>query len=119
MKVCELQHKSNNFFIFEHPAYADSWKKTCVERIRSLPGVETAMFHQCRFGLRSPGGSLLRKPTMLTSNVPAIQQNFGKTFCNCSMPHMCIQGSEFGISVALHAAHYPKAMCIALADSCV
>ena len=109
-------------FVFEHPrdgAVAVIWDEPCVQEIMMRDSTYTAEFDQCRFGLVSPGGSALRKPTMLMTNIISIYYEFHDMHCNCGdRSHRRIEGFENGTSVAAFAARYPPGMVDAIVRAC-
>ena len=42
IKLFKMQMAAGNYFLFEHPAYGDTWKLPEMEELRSLPGVSDA-----------------------------------------------------------------------------
>ena len=117
MDSCKEQYDNNRGFVHEHPGRATSWQEASVEAIARLPGVEKVVFDQCRFDLRSPAGHLLKKETILLTNMPSIVARFQGMRCTGNHEHGRIQGHECGVSVSRHAARYPPAMVEALAQA--
>ena len=106
-------------FIFEHPMTARSWMEPLVQDLLARPGVFTVDFAQCRYGLRSPAGNTLKKPTKLMSNMPSVLAEFSNKVCTCEGGHRGrIEGSELGVRVSTHAQAYPPLMVDALARCC-
>eukprot|EP00435_Cladocopium_sp_Y103_P050837 s1878_g15.t1 len=115
--ACEVglhQLRSGQHFVFEHPDGASSWT---TEPLRHLsqqpgqPGVIETRFDQCRFGLRSPGSQQpIRKRTRFIHNLPQIREAFGGAFCQCTVPHRRIEGSEAGVQLSSFCETYPPMM---------
>ena len=78
----------------------------------------TCEFDRCRYGLTSPQGKPVKKPTRFMTNMPAIVDEFGGKKCTCTVPHDLCEGSIYGIKVSRYCQKYPPAMCNALASSC-
>ena len=53
MEAASVQLQNKNFFAFEHPARASSWRTPCVQAIQRKAGVHTVTIDMCQFGLRS------------------------------------------------------------------
>ncbi|CAK9032260.1 unnamed protein product [Durusdinium trenchii] len=121
-QVAVKQAESGRGFILEHPASASSWQIDCVQAMMALPNAQVSKFDQCRYGLRGPGGSLMRKGTKLLSNIPQIQAEFHGKACMCRQrgeTHEQIQGSVNGVRRSTHAQVYPDGMVRALAGCCL
>ena len=69
-----------------------------------MAGVQTATFHQCRFGLTSPEGHPMKKKTGILTNHPGVFKKFNGKFCQCTVEHRAIEGSEGGKKVSTWAA---------------
>ncbi len=117
MEMAKAQVASACYFVLEHPLTASSWNHPTVREVAALPGVSEVVFHQCRFGLRSPHGSPMRKATKFLTNSPAVMDRFRGKFCTCEQPHKRIMGSEGGSHLAALAALYPPPLCRALAEA--
>ena len=103
--VCQLQHASNRYFLFEQPWSASSWKTIAVKRLINLPGVRIARTDQCAFGLSDPSGQLIKKRTGFATNSIFIARNLRKS-CTGTHEHAYCLGSVKGISRATHASKY-------------
>ena len=57
MKLYEEQAKSGRYFLHEHPNSASSWATEEVLYMSTMPTVEMAVCHMCRFGMTSERGS--------------------------------------------------------------
>ena len=85
-------------------------------QVMSLPSVMIVDFDQCRFGLKSPSGQLMKKKTRIMSNCPAIIHQFRDKLCQCPKgSHRSVSGNECGVRISSYAQHYPMAMCEAFA----
>ena len=116
--LAKLQVSENRYFILEHPSTASSWEHPAIRELRDLPETRLSTFDQCRFGLHAPGDStkLLQKSTRILSNSHACHVLFDGIRCQCSTPHVRIQGSHNGRGVSKHAAEYPPEMCRTLTE---
>ncbi len=103
--VCQLQHASNRYYLFEQPWSASSWKTIAVKRLINLPGVRIARTDQCAFGLSDPSGQLIKKRTGFATNSIFIARNLRKS-CTGNHEHAYCLGSVKGISRATHASKY-------------
>ena len=112
--ACEIglhQLQCRQHFVFEHPDGASSWKTGPLLHLSQQPDVIATRFDQCRFGLRSSGSQQpIRKRTRLLHNVPQLCQAFGDAFCQCTVPHRRIEGSENGVQLSSLCETYPPLM---------
>ena len=115
----KVQHNAGRSFAHEHPAGASSWKEDSTQAVVTLPGTYTALFDQCQFGLTSPHGTPIKKPTrILCNNARLFNALHG---CKCrrgSHTHKHIMGSEDGHRLSTWSEIYPPALCNALLDAC-
>ena len=51
MDAAHVQLSHGNYFVFEHPASASSWKCKCVEDVQKCTSVQTITIDQCMLGL--------------------------------------------------------------------
>jgi hypothetical protein len=117
LEIASLQHTESRYFVLEHPAYATSWGLPQCARVRSLPGIEVAFFHQCMFGaVTKVTHTPILKPTKLMTNCPQVVRHFDGKFCDHTHDHQRVHGTEGGETRAAFAAIYPFALCEALAD---
>ena len=75
MEIANMQYNSGRYFMFEHPLGASSWQLPCVARMTSRPGVTSTVVDMCSYGLVATdenGEGLVRKPTRLLTNCPAV-----------------------------------------------
>ena len=87
-----------------------------VQHVKAQEGVTTLNFDQCAFGLCSiESGTLHKKQTTLMTNAPGIVELFSAKQCSKDHPHARVWGQEGGMRRSAAAAHYPAAMCEALA----
>ncbi|OLP80109.1 hypothetical protein AK812_SmicGene39524 [Symbiodinium microadriaticum] len=61
MLIADFQAKSGGYYVFEHPATAQSWKRATVAKLQGFQ----VKFDQCRFGLKCANGKLIKKSTVL------------------------------------------------------
>ena len=118
MVLAKVQYQGGRFFVFEHPERASSWKNKKVEVVASWPLVRKVTFDQCRVGLQAPISKRpMRKRTTLMTNSVHIYNEFKDLKCMCADSHAVVQGAEYGISLATHAAIYPPRMCDMIAGA--
>ena len=75
MEIARRQHAAGRYFVYEHPLGASSWKLASVARVAAMPGVTTTVVDMCAYGLASKdekGDGLVKKPTQLLTNMPAV-----------------------------------------------
>ncbi|CAJ1352680.1 unnamed protein product, partial [Effrenium voratum] len=78
MHLARVQAESGRRFCTEHPAGASSWKLPVVQDVLdTVPGA------QCRYGLRGPGGRLMRKYTSFLTSMPSVITEFRGKTCQC------------------------------------
>ncbi len=112
IEIALAQLRLGLWFIFEHPDTADSWETAALRHLMAQPLVQESRFDQCRFGLVAPGSQEpIRKRTRLLHNIPSVHTHFGNKFCQCTVPHRQIKGSEAGISLSKYCESYPPKMC--------
>ena len=128
-QVARMQEAAHRSFVHEHPASATSWRKPCTRTLLAKQSFQTVVFDQCRFGLQSPAGWPLKKPTrFLFCNLPSLAAKFNVRCC-CKKAlliptktgferrlHKAILGNEKGVKVSRHAQTYPPALVKALVD---
>ena len=108
-----LQRARGDYFLFEHPAYADSWGLEEVVRMGELEGVSTVVADQCMYGLTTPGPDRrtempAKKPTRFMSNSWCeLQELFIR--CDKSHEHQHLIGGR-----GARAAEYPDLLCEAI-----
>ena len=111
MQCAKIQIQNGNFFAFEHPSRASSWKQDTVQEVRNLPGVWVQDFDMCMLGLTSPVLNMpMRKRTRVMTNSRVLAALLGNKFCDRKHEHQLIQGQEGGISRAKWAQKYPAGL---------
>lgn len=78
-----------------------------MRAVSEMRGVYKARFHQCAFGLVSPNGAPMLKPTIIMTNHPGLHAKFNNVFCKCKEPHRVIESSENGVKLSSFASVYP------------
>ena len=73
LMLCKVQQRRGRYFLFEHPAYADSWQLPQMVQFAESPGVSTVIGDMCMYGLVTPNGDRTgflpaKKPTQFMSN---------------------------------------------------
>ena len=111
-RFARMQIRKGRYFLFEHPAAADSWSEPCVQRLLNLPGVEVTIADQCQFGLvtKSPEGELkpALKPTRFASNSWLLLEELTRR-CPHEHDHQPLMGGR-----AAAAAEYRPDLCNAI-----
>jgi len=113
VEMCIRQAKAGRFFVFEHPAYASSWKLPCLQRLQEVTGSETVLFHMCRFGMELTdkfGTAPVYKPTRMCTNSNVIAQKLERK-CEGGHRHVHLESGRPRL-----AAEYPGALCDAILD---
>ena len=111
LQVARFQLESGRKFVFEHPEGASSFQHPLMKEVQKDSDVCTIKFDQCRFGLKSKVvGMPHRKPTVFVTNVAGICAEFANMRCQCSEPHVQVQGREGGQTRASWASRYPDPM---------
>eukprot|EP00435_Cladocopium_sp_Y103_P020466 s1075_g5.t1 len=105
--LAEMQMRDGRGFILEQPAPATSWKRPKVKKLLDNDEVYTIRVDMCRYGLRAQcgphQGKLVRKPTLLATNIPEMAAHAHKV---CQKDHQ--HGQLIG-GAAKHAAVYTPA----------
>ena len=82
LEVCvqlyEIQMNQALYFLHEHPAFATSWKETCVPRLLGQEGVAWIRADQCQLGWCNDEGSPVMKPTGFMSNSPQLLRELNR-----------------------------------------
>ena len=108
----KVQLLGGRLFLLEQPASASSLKRLSVAELKTNAGVALSMFDMCRFDLRSPLGTPIRKHTCFVSNSINTHALFHKKGCNGHHAvHLRIQGSEAGQRLSTWCQNYPRALC--------
>ena len=74
IEIFKMQMARGDYFVMEHPAYADSWKLDELIELASMSGVMTQIADQCMYGLTTPSEEdrskelPAKKPTTCMSN---------------------------------------------------
>ena len=107
----------NRWFVFEHPAYADTWRLPCMKRLLETPGVDWRIADQCQYGLVTPDHSGQQtpalKPTKFVSNGWCLLEELSRR-CPGDHKHQGLIGGR-----ASAAAEYPTGLCNALCKGLV
>ena len=70
LELMRGQQRRGRYLLFEHPAYATSWKLPQMQEFLNSPGVDTTIGDMCMYGLVTPnkdrtGFLPAKKPTQL------------------------------------------------------
>ena len=113
MELYKMQLDEGRYILHEHPAYATAWDEDCTRVILRMPGVESVIVHQCRYGMQDiKTGSPIKKPTRYMSNAPRLLQRLSQLCegrggqCSAGRPPQPCRGST-----AQAAAIFPKKLC--------
>ena len=93
-------------FVFEHPLSCKAWPQKEVQELIKRTDVQLVRSDQCAFGLVSPSGEAMMKPTGWATNSVGIWQALNRR-CDQSREHQHTLGSEAGRSRSRHAQEYP------------
>ena len=114
LQLGRIQQSAGRAFVHEHPAKATSWRVPELVNMINSGDFNTLYFDMCRFGLRSPHGALMKKPTMLLyAGLPNLREYLGLR-CRCIHRHQLIMGPQMGIKLSRHAQIYTPAFVDAL-----
>ena len=72
--VCLDQQIRGEFYMFEHPWNAMSWKQDVIQRVLRLPSTYVARTDQCCFGLIDLDHNPIRKRTGIMTNSRNVEQ---------------------------------------------
>ena len=81
LKLFELQRRMGNFFLFEYPKRATSWKLNEVETFMKKPGVIEAIAKMCQFQIKTRckgEEGLVSKPTRFLTNSPEVAKRLNR-----------------------------------------
>ena len=112
IRLARMQMKRGKWFLFEHPAYAETWELPCMQRLLATPGVDWQIGDQCQYGLvthDSEGREApALKPTRFVSNAWCLLEELSKR-CPRTHEHQALMGGR-----AAAAAEYPDGLCDAV-----
>ena len=113
LELMRGQQQRGRYFLFEHPAYATSWKLPQMQEFLNSPGVDTTIGDMCMYGLVTPnkdrtGFLPAKKPTQFMSNSWYVLKELG-TRCDHSHEHQHLMGGR-----ASRAAEYAFKLCMAI-----
>ena len=113
LEVMRLQQRRGRYFLFEHPAYADSWQLPQMKEFVDSPGVATIVGDMCMYGLVTPNSDRTgflpaKKPTQFMSNSWYVLKELGIR-CDKSHEHQHLMGGR-----ASKAAEYAFGLCDAI-----
>ena len=120
MMLAKSQLVAGRVFVFEHPAYADSWKEEVVMSMARKKGVETVIFDQCCFGActkitKTP----VQKSTKFMTNSSKVADVFRGRRCLGDHEHQQLEGQEGGVSRTSYAAAYPQQLVETLVNAII
>ena len=117
-EIYEYQVNAGRYFVHEHPWHADSWNLNCVNKVKYMPGVQTARCDQCMMGLRTNALGTLNgdasmhamKPTCFMSNSSEVIRVLSVRCDNSHEHQALVQGR------AKAAGKYPRELCDAICE---
>ena len=94
----KLQHRDGKYFLFEHPAGANSWEVAEIQQVMNLPGTEWRRADLCQYGLTTRGEDGVsqipaKKPTGFMSNSRFVLRELGRT-CSGYHAHQPLMGGR-------------------------
>ena len=97
LKLYTEQLKNGRHFLHEHPHGASSWNDPLVQRLLQHPKVNTAVAHQCEYGLVTPDldgkPMAAKKPNRFaSSNIPMLRR-LGRR-CSGTHAHQELSGGR-------------------------
>ena len=114
VKACQMQAKSGNLFLLEHPAGASSWKVDCLMDLSNMNGVQSLVLDQCMYGLVSAdreGSAPARKSTRILTNMLGAER-FLTSRCDHGHRHVELLNNR-----AKAAQEYPRELCQAFVNT--
>ena len=94
-------------FVFEHPLTSKVWPEKMMQELLTRTDVQMVRSDQCMFGLTSPSGIPLMKPTGWLTNSIGIFHALNRR-CDEKHEHQHVLGSEAGTSRSVIAQEYPR-----------
>ena len=76
VELYKTQMEEGRLFVHEHPWGAKSWLEEEIKELIQKPGVILVKGDQCRFGLMSKEGEVVKKPTGFLTNSPKPPKNW-------------------------------------------
>jgi len=113
IEMCQIQAQAGRIFVFEHPAYARSWRLPCMETLRELKGAQEVIFHMCQFGMTmkdQSGEGPVMKATRVCTNSTAIRDKLDRK-CGRDHRHVVLESGRPAL-----AARYPDQLQDAIID---
>ena len=111
-KIYKMQYEAGRVFLHEHPATAQSWQESEIQKMLKLPGVARYDLDMCQFGLQTSGAigtGPVKKATTLMTNSKIMGTALSKKF-NGGHKHLELKGG----SRCAKAAIYTKQFCAAV-----
>eukprot|EP00971_Amphidinium_carterae_P156071 3094356-Amphidinium_carterae.1 len=114
-QVARHQIAQNRCFIMENPMGSDLWSLPCMKSlVTDHPSVQSVCFHQCSYGLQNHRGELLKKGTIVWTNLPSAASLARE--CTGDHAHGVIAGSAEGMRLSVMSQRWPEKLCIAIAQ---
>ena len=107
LELAEIQVRGGRHFILENPLPSGAWKELDMQKFLEEHQIDTAVFDQCRFGLKSLSGLPHRKATRVASSSPAVIELLDGIRCMRNHSHDPVIG---GSRITARAGIYPLAL---------
>jgi hypothetical protein len=114
IELAKLQVREGRHFILENPLPSAAWKEPEMQAFLEEYQIDTAVFDQCRYGLKSLAGRPHRKATKIASSSDAVIKSVDGNRCTRTHVHDPVIG---GAKVTARAGIYPRALARAMVRS--
>ena len=111
IQLAQEQINNGRHCILENPRPSQAWHMVEMRRFLEENDINTAVFDQCRFGLKSLSGGLHKKPTMVASSSSEVVSQLDGVRCMRDHTHVPVLG---GSKITAHAGIYPQQLARAL-----
>ena len=111
IQLAQEQINNGRHCILENPRPSQAWHMVEMRRFLEENDINTAVFDQCRFGLKSLSGGLHKKPTMVASSSSEVVSQLDGVRCMRDHTHVPVLG---GSKITAHAGIYPHQLARAL-----
>lgn len=113
LSLCRLQRANGRHYVLENPKPSRAWNEKSMQKfLDEQVDVRFAEFDQCRFGLKSFGGTgLHRKSTRVASSSPEVVSQLHDRVCKRNHDHVPVLG---GSKITSHAGLYPPQLASAI-----
>ena len=117
VQVLEYILSIGGFFVFEHPAGASSWQLPIILELQKRRGMNDQVPPMSLWASVTYYQATHSKihPFFVLTNSMKVAQRFDGCFCNCTVAHRVIEGSEGRWRLSKLCEQYPQGLCEALA----